>query len=99
MGDSWEISWAFRQEFRGRFRREFSWEFSWGLSCEFSWELCREFRRELRGSFVGVSWEFRRDFNVGVWISGREFGSFAVPTLFSDSASMNPNPLLRDWNP
>ena len=89
VGDSWEISWAFRQEFRGRFRREFSWEFSWQLSCEFSRELRRDSSGVLwrvRGSFVGAfvegSWEFRKDFKVGVWISGREFREFRRSDAF-----------------
>ena len=103
VGDSWEISWAFRQGFRGRFCREFLWE----LSCEFSRELPREFRRAFRGGFVGVSWELLwrvrgSSVRISRWefgFQGGSFGSFAVPTLFSDSARLGLSPVVKRLEP
>ena len=107
MGDSLEISWAFRQEFRGSFRRVFSWERRRefrggfvGVSWELSWSFVRTSKWEF-GFQDGRSGDsqFRKDFRVGDRISGREIGRFAVPTLFSESASLTTTPFVKRLEP
>ena len=63
------------------------------------WDFRREFRGRFVGAFVEGSWEFRKDFKVGVRISGREFREFRRFDAFFGFRNLLDTPLLKRLEP